>query len=183
MKKLFDEIIVLDLECTCWDGAPPPGQGQEIIEIGLCMLRLDTLEEAEFRSILVRPENSSVSEFCTQLTSLTQEQVDGGISFREACRVLKKEFLSKERTWASWGAFDRRQFERQCSATGCGYPFGPTHLNAKNLFTLAHGLRDELGMDAALRHLRLELVGHHHRGVDDARNIAKILADTLRRAR
>jgi inhibitor of KinA sporulation pathway (predicted exonuclease) len=33
----------------------------------------------------------------------------------------------------------------------------------------------EVGMSGALRQLGFEIEGTHHRGVDDARNIAKIL--------
>lgn len=183
MAKRLDKIIVIDLECTCWDSPPPSGQANEIIEIGLCELDLKTLTPGEPRCIMVRPERSSVSEFCTRLTTLTQTDVDKGISFAEACRLLKKEHDSKARPWASWGDFDRRQFERQCTDTRIAYPFGPTHLNAKNLFALAHGLGHEVGMDGALQHLGLKLQGTHHRGVDDAANIARILAHSLGSAR
>ncbi len=59
------------------------------------------------------------------------------------------------------------------------YPFGPTHLNVKNLFALRRRLDHEVGMDAALRTLGLPLEGTHHRGGDDAWNIAAILTHLL----
>ena len=180
MAKKLDYITVIDLECTCWDGPPPPGQTNEIIEIGLCELNLRTLTAGKPCCIMVRPERSSVSEFCTKLTTLTQADVEKGVPFIEACRLLKKEHDGKARTWASWGDFDRRQFERQCADARIAYPFGPTHLNVKNLFALVHGLTHETGMDGALQKLGMKLQGTHHRGVDDAANIARILADVLR---
>ena len=88
MTRKYDQIIVVDIECTCWEGDPPDGQENEIIEIGVCRLRPDTGERFGKRSILVKPERSVVSPFCTELTSLTQEQVDTGISFTEACAYL-----------------------------------------------------------------------------------------------
>jgi inhibitor of KinA sporulation pathway (predicted exonuclease) len=52
-------------------------------------------------------------------------------------------------------------------------------MNLKNSFTLLHGLEREPGLDQALDHLRMKLDGTHHRGIDDARNIAKIFTHTL----
>ena len=46
------------------------------------------LERVERRSILVQPACSTVSAYCTQLTTLIQADVDGGIPLAEACRVL-----------------------------------------------------------------------------------------------
>ena len=179
MAKRLDRIVVVDLESSCWEGEPPPGQENEIIEIGVCTLDARTGERLERASILVRPEKSQVSAFCTQLTTLTQADVDAGIGFREACARLQKQYLTRDRVFASYGDYDRRQFERQCTARGVAYPFGPTHLNVKNLFALRRGLDREVGMDAALRTLGLPLEGTHHRGGDDAWNIAAILAVVL----
>ena len=76
MARKLDVIIVVDLEATCWEGDPPPGQEKEIIEIGVCTLDIASGTRSDKQSILVRPETSWVSEFCTRLTTLTQEQID-----------------------------------------------------------------------------------------------------------
>ncbi|MEL7234583.1 MAG: exonuclease domain-containing protein, partial [Chloroflexota bacterium] len=77
MSLKSDYIIVIDMEATCWrSNRRPPDQVSEIIEIGVCVLDLDTLEPDRKMSILVKPTLSTVSEFCTRLTSLTQAQVD-----------------------------------------------------------------------------------------------------------
>ena len=183
MAKKLDQVIIIDVESTCWDGSPPPGQENEIIEIGVCLLDVGSRERVARESILVKPQRSTISPFCTGLTTLTQAQVDTGISFKEACALLKSKYLSKERTWASYGDYDRRQFERQCQDNQIGYPFGPTHLNVKNLFALIQGLPHEVGMAEALALLGLPLTGTHHRGGDDAWNIALILATLWGQAR
>jgi inhibitor of KinA sporulation pathway (predicted exonuclease) len=175
----LDRILVIDLEATCWEGNPPPGQDHEIIEVGLCVLDVASGERVEKRPILVRPEHSTVSPYCTELTTLTQAEVDTGVSFEEACRVLQDDYHSKERTWAGWGDYDRLQFQRQCAASGVGYPFGPTHLNVKNLFALAHALDHEVTLPKAMEMLNLPLEGTHHRGMDDAWNVALILSRLL----
>ena len=180
-KKKLDQIIVIDVEATCWEGEPPPGQENEIIEIGICPLEVATGKRLEKRSIMVKPERSTVSLFCTHLTSLTREDVETGISFEEACSLLKREYRTKQRVWASFGDYDRRQFESQCRAWDIAYPFGPTHINVKNLFAIARQLPHEVGMAQALKILDLPLEGIHHRGEDDAWNIAAILSELLLR--
>ena len=183
MAKQLDVVLVVDVEATCWEGTPPEGEENEIIEIGLCLLDVKTGERRERESILVRPERSRVSAFCTELTTLTQAQVEQGISFGEACALLRTKYLAQQRVWASYGDYDRRQFERQCQRTGVGYPFGATHLNVKTLFALVHALPREVGMAAALARLGLPLEGSHHRGADDAWNIAGILSHLLQSGR
>ncbi|MDL2344168.1 3'-5' exonuclease [Deinococcus sp. MIMF12] len=171
-------LNVVDVEATCWAGEPPPGQRNEIIEIGICVLDLESLERLEKRSVLVRPEHSEVSAFCTQLTGLTSEEVATGLSFREACDVLRREFHSDSRPWASWGDYDRRQFERQCVGD-VRYPFSSRHTNAKQVYASGYGL-NRPGMARALRHTGLPLDGTHHRGADDAWNIAALIARMVR---
>ena len=183
MARLLDKIIVIDLESTCWDGPPPTGQVSEIIEIGVATLDVATLQRADKQSILVKPVRSQVSDFCTRLTTLTQDHFASAGSLTDATKILKKQFHSQDRLWASWGDYDRRQFERVCKDAGVAYPFGISHLNVKTLFAVTHGLDHEIGMDAACQHAGLPLEGTHHRGADDAWNIAALLATLLRPAR
>ncbi|MEU6038019.1 3'-5' exonuclease [Actinomadura sp. NPDC047616] len=174
-------LNVVDVEATCWEGRPPGGQVSEIIEIGLCVVDLETRERVERHRVLVRPERSSVSAFCTELTGLTQEEVDGGIGFAEACALLEREHRAHSRAWASWGDYDRKQFERQCAAAGVRYPFGRRHTNAKATYSAAHGLPRRLGMAGALRHAGIPLEGRHHSGVDDAWNIGALVLNIVAR--
>jgi len=179
MGNPLDRILVIDVEATCWEGDPPPDQEREIIEIGLCILDVATGARGEHMSIVVRPERSSVSPFCTELTTLTQDEVDGGISFLESCRLLRDTYRARECVWASFGDYDRQQFERQCRARQVVYPFGSRHLNVRTLVSLVHHLPEEVELPRALELAGLPLEGHHHRGVDDAWNIAGLLAETL----
>ncbi|MFH1038179.1 MAG: 3'-5' exonuclease [PVC group bacterium] len=123
MSKLLDQIIVVDVEATCWEGKAPDEQVNEIIEIGICPLEISTGKRLGKESILVRPDHSTVSEFCTHFTTLTQEQVNKGMSFEAACGVLREKYITRKRTWASYGEYDRNQFQRQCRLFGVEYPF------------------------------------------------------------
>ena len=122
-----------------------------------------------------------VSKFCTELTTLTQEQVSKGIAFKDACKLLEDEYHSSERLWASFGDYDRRQFEKQCREMGVRYPFGPSHLNVKTLCAISIGQSSELGLPQALAMTKLPLEGTHHRGHDDAWNIAAVLWELLKK--
>lgn len=183
MARRLDQALIIDVESTCWDHKPPPGEVSEIIEIGLARVDLKTLERIDKRAILVRPQKSNVSPFCTALTSLTQEEVIRGITLNEAFRVLKNEYDSENRLFVSWGDYDRNQFHRNCQDYGLRYPFGPTHLNIKTLFSIAFGINEELGLDDAMKRLDIPLEGRHHRGVDDAWNIAEVFCMVMRRIR
>lgn len=48
------------------------------------------------------------------------------------------------------------------------------HISLKHQYAEIKGWKQGVGMAAALRHEKLKLEGTHHRGIDDARNIAKL---------
>ncbi|NJM79537.1 MAG: exonuclease domain-containing protein [Flavobacterium sp.] len=174
--KTTEKIIIIDLEATCWNGPIPNGQVNEIIEIGIC--ELDTISGAitKNKGILIKPEQSTVSPFCTELTTITQELLDKeGVSFEEAIEILENEYQTDQYTWASYGQYDLNMLKKQCSHRKIGYPMTNQHINVKVLFADLFGLKKATGMNGALHLLNIPLEGTHHRGVDDAKNIAKML--------
>lgn len=174
--KTTDKILVIDLEATCWQGVQPKDQVSEIIEIGICMLDINSGSISDNKGILVKPTKSKVSKFCTELTTITEEMLDNqGISFAEACSLLRTEYVVNQYTWASYGTYDIEMIKSQCQIRGIDYPLSQNHINVKELFTDVKGLKKKVGMNGALHILGLPLEGTHHRGVDDAKNIAKIL--------
>lgn len=179
MAKLLDQIPVLDVESTCWSGEPPKDQQSEIIEIGITLLDLRTLQPGEKKSILIKPVLSEISPFCTQLTTITPEMVKDGMTLKEALRIVET-YKVGERCWASWGDYDRRQIEKDCFAKGAKNPMGKTHQNVKTLFALKHKLQKEVGVPDALKMLGIPFEGTLHRGADDAFMISKILATLLK---
>jgi inhibitor of KinA sporulation pathway (predicted exonuclease) len=175
-----DLALIVDLEATCWEGYDaPPGQTNEIIEIGICVLDLQTLEIGACESLLVKPEASVISDFCTQLTGITQAKAEAeGMSFTEACNILESRYKSRNRLWASWGGYDHRMFLAQCKARGIRYPFSDKHVNLKRIFADTYGTR--MGLKAALEKQSLTMEGRHHSGVDDALNAARVLVTMMR---
>lgn len=175
-KQSRDAILVVDLEATCWRGHPPEGMHNEIIEFGISVVDFKTKEIIENDSIIVKPKFSEISSFCTELTTITQDFIDkNGVTFEEACDILINKHKSDRRLWVSWGKYDLNQIEKDCRLRKVNFPMGRDHFNLKPLFSIKHGLSADLGVDTALKYLGLEFEGTHHRGQDDAKNIARIL--------
>ena len=172
-----DKIVVIDIEMTCWEGFDaPPGQENEIIEIGVCLLNptADSPQITDKRSIMVKPIRSEISPFCTELTSITPKMVaERGIDFPTACHILETEYDTRNRLWASWGSFDRRMFRQQCKSRKVRYPFSKKHCNLKRLFQDSFGTR--MGFARAMEAVGIELEGTQHRGDDDAYNTTVLL--------
>ena len=176
-KILMDKINIVDVESTCWQGTQPKTETSEIIEIGICPVDLKTAKAGTAEAILVCPQRSTVSQFCTQLTGITQDMVvEDGMYLGDACRDMITRFQTDTHPWASYGDYDRTQFSKNCSLLKVGYPFSHRHLNVKSLIAQVSGWECEVGMDEALRRLGLKMVQPHHRGGSDAQNIANIYA-------
>ncbi len=172
-----DYYLIIDLEATCSDDGVVPRHEMEIIEIGAVMQDARTFEiDSEFRT-LVRPVRHPVlTPFCTRLTGITQDDVANAPAFRDALESLK-EWMYKydDALFCSWGDYDRNQFRQDCEYHRVAYPFRSTHLNLKAEFANATGQKKKRGITEALRHLGLDFEGSAHRGLDDARNIARIV--------
>lgn len=173
------EYLVIDIEATCWadkkstDGATVVDQISEIIEIGYARYNRTTNEIISHGSLMVKPTSSTVSKFCTDLTHITQDMVDKGMSLAEACEILRRDLNSKGVPWASFGDYDRNMFEIECKRKGIEYPFTPQHLNVKQMVGALTGRIRGLG--GTLSALKMNFEGTHHRGGDDAYNIARIM--------
>ena len=186
IRPRFDlsRILVIDLEATCWRGTPPSDQQPEIIEIGNAVLHLGDLHVEPGPEILVRPTRSQASAFCTELTSLTHEMLDdGGLMFPEAIEALQTAHGNlRALVWASFGGYDRKMLMAECERHGIEYPLSDTHLNVKRLVALMAGWNSETGMQRTMRRLGLEATpgSTHHRGGDDAVEIARMLGMAMR---
>lgn len=182
----LEKMFLIDTESTCWKNfaKQPTGQHSEIIEIGFAILDLKKLELEKHDTILVKPVNSKVSKFCTKLTSLTQEEVDGGILFQDACRKLRTEYFSPEYTWGSYGYFDKLQLKKQCDETETPFPLGATHYNLKSIFALLHGWKSEVDyLDDAAKKMGIKFEGRKHRGKDDVKNLANMVINLMGKIR
>ena len=179
---LYDKIIVIDIEATCWEKGKIPGnQKPEIIEIGICKLNMKDGSIQDKRSYLIKPTQSEVSEYCTQLTGITSEKLEKeGVSFKEACSNIKNRYNSLRRTYAGYGGFDKSIVENQCKELNVRFPFSETYLDLKVLLTLMSGEKP-IGLLKELQTRNIEFEGTAHKGADDAMNTAKLLYHVLKK--
>ena len=89
MAKKLDKIVVVDIEATCWENKTPENMESDIIEVGICLLDVETGEITDNRGIIVKPERSTVSDFCTELTTIDSSLIEKeGIPFADALKKL-----------------------------------------------------------------------------------------------
>lgn len=177
-------LLIIDLEATCWENrTTPDGDSQsiwnmEIIELGCALVTRDG-ELLESASFLVRPTRfSELSTFCTELTGINQTMVDAAPTYPGAIRAFG-DWLGRQEEdfiWCSWGNYDRLHIAAESEKhnvmpTLLHYP----HLNLKRIWRRTTGQKRKNGLSNALAFHNLTFVGHHHRGVDDARNMVRLL--------
>jgi len=176
-----DKVLVIDIEATCWEGYPPKGEVSEIIEIGVVPVDLKSMEIGVGESIYVRPNRSSISSFCTDLTGITPKIIrEKGIEYADAITKLTTEYDSRNCPMFSWGNYDREMFWRGADMYSCDFPFHLSHFDIKYFFSMWQGTVKMYGLGKALKRLGIEFEGTPHCGRDDAYNTAKILVEMLK---
>lgn len=177
----FDELLVIDLEATCWDTPEEQAANtSEIIEVGVCVLNTLTGEITRPAGMIIKPRQSKISPYCEKLTTITQAMVDDGMSFERAMKILKIEYGSRRRMMAAYGNYDQTMLTRQCNNYLIDPPFGPTYLNISALATLKLKSNKRLGLSAAMAGFGLTFEGTQHRGVDDAVQAARVLWEIIK---
>jgi len=169
-------ILVIDLEATCCDQGTIPPEQMEVIELG-AVWATPTGEVIDTLQRFVQPmERPQLTSFCRSLTHIEQASIDTAPHWPTVAAELA-EFARRYsgQCWGSWGAYDRRQIERECARQGIADPLaGLPHVNLKATFAKARKIK-QVGMATALQIAGLELDGDHHRALADARNIARLL--------
>lgn len=169
-------IIIFDLEATCKENDRT--FDNEIIEIGAVKLSPAFKIADEFAAFVQPVENPKLTPFCTELTTITQAEVDQAQRFPEVLQAFREWIGEEPFLLLSWGAYDRKQIEKDCARWRLDSSWASrNHRNLKAMHaeTILGGGR-QMGMSKALKQAGLSLHGTHHRGIDDARNIARIFA-------
>ena len=173
--------MIVDVEATCSNDGVVPRHEMEIIEIGAVMQDARTFEiESEFQSFIRPVRHPELTQFCTELTGINQDHLANAPSFAKALEGMKEWMHSfDDSLFCSWGDYDRNQFTQDCAYHRFDYPFHSGHMNLKAEFSRAVGLKKKLGISEALRYFGLEFDGSLHRGLDDAKNIARLVRRVL----
>ena len=167
--------IIFDLEATCWEHRGKI-ENMEIIEIGAVKLESASFNIIDEFQSFVKPINNPVlSDFCIKLTSITQQQIDTAKNFNEVFPNFINWIGGENFQICSWGEYDLNQLKADCTRHSIKLPgtIEKNHRNLKAEFA-AFFNQKPCGMKRALKHLKINSDGIHHRGIDDARNIAKI---------
>uniref|UniRef100_A0A7S1FAB9 Exonuclease domain-containing protein n=1 Tax=Noctiluca scintillans TaxID=2966 RepID=A0A7S1FAB9_NOCSC len=183
----FDYYAVVDFECTCDQGEWP---AHEIIEFPAVFVNARTRKvDMEFHRYVRCAENPRLTPFCTELTGITQEDVDSAERLPVVLQQFQ-EFLDshglvtrrRERSPSrplfvicTDGPWDIRKFLRpeagrkRLHLEHCWNRW----VDVRRTFETRRGLR--CGVVPMLQHMGLAFEGREHSGLDDARNIARIL--------
>ena len=185
-------LLVLDFEATCDDNRS--FGPTEIIEFPVVFVELASRSIVHEFHTYVRPVAiPELTPFCTQLTGIEQSTVDGGVLLEEALSGLRQamtEVLGEDPdpssfvfvTCGDWDLKTMLPKEVKRKNLASSVPPGMDQwCNIKHVFSSVTGVRAR-GMKGMLDHLGLELVGRHHSGIDDSRNIAALALNLLEAA-
>ena len=173
----YSYYLIVDLEATCCDKNTVPRNAIETIEIGAVMVDANTLQIIDEFNTFIKPiRHPILTPFCTELTTITQNDIESAPQYPEATQTFKS-WLSGYQTmvFCSWGDYDYKQFKQDSDYHRLPFPIAAPHVNIKKLFSQIQRLPKAYGMNYALQLAGLTLQGTHHRGIDDARNMARLL--------
>jgi len=181
----FEYFMVLDFEATCQE-EKTKDYVNEIIEFPVVVISAESLETvATFHHYIKPTQKPLLTAFCTDLTGIKQETVDKGIILQEALEELHtflvdNKLLDKSWTFVTCGDWDLRScLKREAQTKDLELrQYMTGYINIKSLYQQVFGHRAG-GMPQMLTACGLSLDGRHHSGIDDSRNIAKILVHLL----
>jgi len=170
--------IIFDLECTCWAPDDAARGKHEIIEIGAVKLDDHFHIISEFQQFVQPTINCYLTKFCTELTTITQNDLSAAPTLSIVIKQFEAWIVdgSPKVNMVSWGQFDKTQIIEECTIKKIETSLESIlnqHVNLKSVFAKKRKMK-QCGMNTALKMLDIPLDGCHHRGIDDARNIAKI---------
>lgn len=172
-------FIIYDLEATCWQGNY--SQRQEIIEIGAVKFNGYGEADSIFNSFVRPVVHTTLSTYCTELTSIRQVDVNRADKFpvviedfQDWINIFEEDYLL-----CSWGSFDRKALINDCELHDMDSEWAEHHINLKRQYHEIKGIRHPMGLRRVVEKEGFEFTGAHHRGIDDAKNLAKIFMKYL----
>ncbi len=168
-------FIIYDLEATCWEGNQV-GRKQEVIEIGAVCTDIFGNCHSTFNK-LVRPDcNSRLSHYCTNLTGITQDDVDSAGGFEKVVGEFMHwiDVEQKEYLLCSWGDKDIEFLQNDCLYHNVETGWLLPYIDLKSQYHQIRGLQKKRGLKKVLAFEQIEFEGNHHRAFDDATNLFKL---------
>ncbi|XP_074652516.1 3'-5' exoribonuclease 1-like [Tubulanus polymorphus] len=182
----YDYLVIIDFEATCEEsnGTNFP---HEIIEFPAILLNTNTLKvESEFHEYCRPQKNSKLSPFCTELTGITQEVIDSADAFPDVLQRMESWLSLCSNDGASTyaivtdGPWDMSRFmQKQCQISEIKFPrWARKWVNVRKTYRNFYGFA-KANLRAMLENLGMAFIGKPHSGIDDARNIARVVGHIM----
>ncbi|SEM61133.1 sporulation inhibitor KapD [Mesobacillus persicus] len=163
-----DRAIFIDFEFTMPDRhGRKKGFYQEIIEVGIVLVENGEILD-QFSSYVVPIRFPILSERCRSFLNITQEQVDGGISFQELINKLKSMETNYPSLIVTWGNMDMKVLRQNCQKSGITFPLQGKEVDLSMEYKRFFGDQNQTGLWKAVQEYGREGTGKHHRALDDA---------------
>lgn len=150
---------------------------RETIEIGAVKVN-EKLEVIDTFETFIKPlKNPIITDSCTELTTITNADVEHAPSFPEGAELFKNWIdLNEPFQLLSWGHYDKKQLKSDSAIHNLPTDWLASHDSLKHIHyeVILRKKGRAMGMERALQKANIPAVGTHHRGIDDAKNIAKI---------
>jgi len=179
-EQPFDYYLFFDVEATCEENIQR--YPHEIIEFPVILVDGRTFDIVDQYRSYVKPYiNPVLSEFCVELTGISQETVDKSPDFIEVLNDLQiwmakyTLFQEKSAIFVTDGPFDIRDFiTKQCNHDNISVPlYFHQWVDIRKTFARFHKCRQH-NIAGMLAQLNLDFEGRAHSGLDDAKNIYRI---------
>lgn len=181
---MYTHLAIIDFEANCLNNKLI--EPQEIIEFPVIVYDLinhciDYKNTFHYYCQAMLP----ITKYCTELTGITQEQVDSGLPFVDVIRKLNKwvfenGWINSDGTYSvlfvTHGDWDlQTALPKQCKYSHIRIPgYLKKWCNVKIVFKEIYGKKGR-DMVSIMKEMNLPLIGRHHSGIDDAKNIARIV--------
>jgi inhibitor of KinA sporulation pathway (predicted exonuclease) len=163
-------FILFDLEATCGENIEE--KDREIIQIGAVKYNHELKETGRF-SIFVKPyKNPILTEYCTNLTKITQEMVDNAIDRGTAIEEFKEwaNLRSEYSVLISWGGYDKRELTKIQSHN----EYLENFADLKNIYQKIRKTKRGTGLDKAMRIEGFSFEGEQHNALTDSIAMSRI---------
>ncbi|KAL3314654.1 3'-5' exoribonuclease 1 [Cichlidogyrus casuarinus] len=188
-------LLIIDLECTCESQGSHRNGGvdydHEIIEFPILLYDSDKQSVISIFHAFCKPvKNPKLTNFCTNLTGITEERLEDALTFPELflkiehwiyneCGLKDDQFIVVCDCNADMGKFMRIQ----CHISRMDMPsWSKKWCNLSRHFCEFYAIPKKRVMPLGdmIRHLEIPFFGSQHRALDDCTNILRVMETLLR---
>lgn len=181
-------VCVLDFEANCNEKGDR--WMNEIIEFPSTLYQWNLLtnqfvEISRYQDYVLPIANPQITKYCTDLTGITQEMVDGGISFRESFQghydwlkqQIKPVLLDYCTVMVTCGNWDlQSMLPKDCKRHGIMYypDIYKRFINIKFSYQNLLNTPKAYGLANMLTFAKMKMEGRHHSGISDCHNTGRL---------